>query len=553
MLPIIPLSCFNINPFDVSGPNTKCTKVRKIPLFANFVDLQRAFPSMLRSKALQVLNEVGLPFELLRAFASTFSGNTCRLRINDKLTPMFFVNRGTKEGGINSPSIFNTVYAVLLRKLGVSDYPESESDFDPEKVYYLVFADDLVILGANLTKLEEIMVELDSVLLEVGMKVNSGKTKWVSYLPNVLQSSLSSLSNVRGLKYGSTFLENVDVFKYLGLMTSWDLSHVKHIQTRTNLLFLAARLSGKLLRSLEVTNLRSLRAYFYSLVSSQLYSLSVISFEEDSHERAQKLFLQEVFTLPDSFAFYMAKFLLGIDDLLLLSFDARVKFFQRIANGNSDASLSAMILDREFLMSEGIGWNAGFYSLFPDRLELMDVDLSDSGETAVARSRVFRFVMARDIDRLRGSAAAFLVEIFPTPTLPEPLATHLGTLPRESVRIVVLFLANMVQRTYLRATGLTCPFCSANLSSEHFFTCQGVQTDQTCDWNRFTRDLRDNLHHDALDRLFLVLQRWNIITQRFSPGFEAHINEYFEYTAFGSRRRNSDWLRASATPLLGIS
>jgi hypothetical protein len=529
-----------------------CTKVKKLPLFANFVDLQRAFPSMLRSKALKVLNDVGLPFELLRAFASTFSGNTCKLRINDKLTPMFFVNRGTKEGGINSPSIFNTVYAVLLKKLGVSDYPENESDFDPEKVYYLVFADDLVVLSANLTKLEEIMVELDRVLLEVGMKVNSGKTKWISYLPSVLDSSCS-LSSVRGFKYGSTFLENVDVFKYLGLMTSWDLSHVKHIQTRTNLLYLAARLSGKLLRSLEVTKFRSLRAYFYSLVGSQLYSLSVISFQVEVFERAQKLFLCEVLTLPNSFAFYMAKFLLCVNDLLLLSFDARVKFFQRIVNGDSDASFSAMVLDREFLMPERIGWNSGFYSLFPDHLELVDIDLSDSGETAVARHRIFRFVMARDIDRLRGLAAAFLVEIFPTPTLPEPLATHLGTLPRKSVRIFVLFLANMVQRTYLKATSLKCPFCPQDLSSEHFFGCQRIQSDVTCNWDCFVRSLRLNLFHDALDPLFLVLQRWSTISQRFTPGFDAHVDEYFEFTAFGSRRRNSDWLRSSITPLLGSS
>ncbi len=74
-----------------------CTRVSKLPLFATFVDLQRAFPSMLRSKALMVLNEVGLPYELLRAFASTFSWNSCRLWINDKLTKVFLVNRGTKE------------------------------------------------------------------------------------------------------------------------------------------------------------------------------------------------------------------------------------------------------------------------------------------------------------------------------------------------------------------------------------------------------------------------------------------------------------------------
>ncbi len=93
------------------------SRVKGIPLFANFIDLQRAFPSMLRSQILRVLNEIGVPFQLVRAFAATFSGNSCRLRIGENLTRMFFVNRGTKEGGINSPKIFNTVYATALKKI----------------------------------------------------------------------------------------------------------------------------------------------------------------------------------------------------------------------------------------------------------------------------------------------------------------------------------------------------------------------------------------------------------------------------------------------------
>jgi hypothetical protein len=527
-----------------------CTHVSKIPLFATFVDLQRAFPSMLRSKALMVLNEMGVPYDLLRAFASTFSGNSCRLRINDKLTEIFFVNRGTKEGGINSPSIFNSVYAFLLRKLGVRDFPENSGDFDPQGVYYLVFADDLVLLGANITKLEETMVRLDQVLLEVGMKVNSGKTQWLAYLPKEPSPQLN-LSDFRGFKYGSGYLENVDVFKYLGFWTSFDLSHRHHIQTRSTLMILAARLTGKLLRSLAVTDFRSLRAYFYSLVASQLYSMGVISFDEEDFERAQKVFLQEVFNLPPSFAFYMAKFLLGVEDFKLLSFDARSRFMQRIALGNSDSSLNAMIIDREQLLPCGVGWNSGFYSLFPDRIELIDTDLTDAGDTAEVRQRVIYFSRERDLDRLRSSTSSFLLDLFPIPSLPRSLAAHLGTVPMESVRIFILFLANMLQRTYFRSVALDpqgrhkCPFCVENLGSVHLFRCTGVQSNSICDWGSFVRDIVTESYHDALDRLFLVLQRWNILTTTFTPGFDAHVNEYFEYTTFGSRRRNSLWLDVS--------
>ncbi len=119
------------------------TRVRHQPLFANYIDLQRAFPSMLRSKILKVLHEMGVPYELIRAFAATFSGNSGRLRIGDGLTRIFLINRGTKEGGINSPKIFNTVFAKALDQLQINEFPVEMADIDPNAVYYLVFADDL--------------------------------------------------------------------------------------------------------------------------------------------------------------------------------------------------------------------------------------------------------------------------------------------------------------------------------------------------------------------------------------------------------------------------
>jgi hypothetical protein len=337
----------------------------------------------------------------------------------------FFVNRGTKEGGINSPSIFNTVYAFLLRKVGVQEYPSNHTEFDPDKVYYLVFADDLVILGSNMTNLEETMKNLDRVLEEVGMKVNAGKTKWLAYLPTVLRPNLD-VSMFRGFKYGNSYLENVDIFKYLGFLTSHDLLHKLHVQNRNSLMYLSARLMGKLMNSLEVTNFRSLRAYFHSLVGSQLYSHSVITFEEAAFERAQKLFIQAAFNLPNSFAFYMAKFFLNVGEFSLISFDARVRFLQRIANGDSDASLNAMVMDCEFLFAYGIGWSAEFYSHYSEELELFEFDLLDAEDSLVARARISAFLAERNVRRFRDSAAAFLVDMFPDLVLPQELAIFLG-------------------------------------------------------------------------------------------------------------------------------
>jgi hypothetical protein len=123
-----------------------------IPCYANFLDLKKAFPSINRAEYLRSLIELGVPYELVRAFASTFSLNSCRLVINGLVTGSVPVNKGTKEGGINSPPIFNSAYVTVLQRLNISEFPASPNEIDPNRVYYVVFADDLVLVGANLTR-----------------------------------------------------------------------------------------------------------------------------------------------------------------------------------------------------------------------------------------------------------------------------------------------------------------------------------------------------------------------------------------------------------------
>jgi hypothetical protein len=189
------------------------------------------------------------------------------------------------------------------------------------------------------------------------------------------------------INHAGVYLVNVEEFKYLGFLTSFDLSHKKHIHARTTLISLAARFTGRLLRSLQITNFCSLRAYFYSLVGSHLYSLSVISFPEIVYDRAIKQFLQECFNLPQSFPMSVAKLFLQIDDLIMQSFNACVNFFQRMLHGpNLDASLAAMNLDRGFLFGSDLGGKADFGRQVGEFVHFPSIDLSSPSEVEEARS-----------------------------------------------------------------------------------------------------------------------------------------------------------------------
>jgi hypothetical protein len=150
-----------------------------IPCYAIFLDLKKAFPSINRAESLRALLDLGVPYELVRAFASTFLLNLCKLVINVLLTGSVTVNKGTKEGGINSPPIFNSAYVTVLRKLNISEFPRNPEEVDSNSIYYVVFADDLVLVSANLTRLEEETNRLDAELLCV-LFVNRPCTQTIS-------------------------------------------------------------------------------------------------------------------------------------------------------------------------------------------------------------------------------------------------------------------------------------------------------------------------------------------------------------------------------------
>ncbi len=368
----------------------------------------------------------------------------------------------------------------------------------------------------------------------------------MSYLPRTVNSQALILPSRFAIEHAGSLIENVEEFKYLGFISSFDLSHKKQVKARTVLLMLAARFSGRLLRSLQVTNFHGLRSYFYSLVGSQLYSLTMIDFSEADYDRSIKLFLQECFNLPSSFPMSIAKLFLRIDDLIMQAFNARANLFHRILSApNSDASLRAMSMDRGHLFHRGIGWNADFGRLVEGFLEFSSLDLSSLTEIDEARSDL-RQALNR---RRHVHSSAFVLQIFPNLTIPATFIQHLAALPHESIRIILIFFANMFQFTYFRSSNLVCAFCQCELSSTHLFHCQGGTPSPLCDWTAFVSDFQTENYATALDRLFLILQRWATVTNRFQPSFIAHVEEYFTNSDFQNRRHDPRWFASLSSRL----
>ena len=507
------------------------SRVKGVMSYACFVDLRKAFPSVFRSKVIESLNKAGAPKNLVRAISSLFSLNECSLRMNSFLSRAFSVNRGVKEGGINSPSVFVIAYAEALENSGVSELPVNLLEIDTNKVYYFVFADDLVLVSGNLSRMGEVLRCLESRLLEFGMSINREKTEWMPVVPLNREICVDSDHDL-SLRLESGYLNCVDSFTYLGFRMDLFLSPNDHVKAKRTSLFSAARSAGKIFRQLEVSNLRSLRTYFLSFVSSQLYGLCFFNFQRKDVNKAAKIFVQEVFNLPDSFPIQVACSLLNLRHFELSVIDARLNFIQRSQLTQDSLTYKTICFDESVLSHHGSGFSHDLMTVMAPFFDFEDTpfpSLSDLSTLQDLRDQMaIQLNEQRSVSFHQSSGLSFLSSIIPNGVFPLGFQEYLGELDYESVRVLLIFLGDLVRFSFSRVSTV-CPFCPIELHSYHLFSCPNAPfRNQLPNWNDSVCFFINESWSVFVRSVFTCLSLWmsstNFFNQRSCGNVEAFFN-----------------------------
>jgi hypothetical protein len=355
-------------------------------------------------------------------------------------------------------------------------------------------------------------------------------------------TNIPPLESLR-LCLGGVELEMVQEFTYLGFTLDCYASLDSHVKKREKLLLSAAVISGKLMRQLEVSNLRSLRSYFYALVSSQLYGQSCATFSSDCYARAQKIFLQEALNLPRSFPIRVACFLLGCDSLEAITLRARLKYLQHLVEGNrTQASLCAMILDRLLLLPRRIGWTHDLGCVVPSlsaSFDLRSDNLLDASRTNLIFTDLSRALSRSLRDSLDRGSSSHLLTLFPTRSIPRAFGDLLGELPFESTRLVILFLANLTRFSFLSPRNAPCPFCRNTMYSSHFFDCDQYAAlgDEPVSWLDFVAMFVRREWSEGITSVFRRLYGWSRRANIFQPHVRHRVDEYYEELLWARRDR----------------
>ncbi|MFM2048670.1 MAG: hypothetical protein RI955_1218 [Bacteroidota bacterium] len=342
------------------------TRCLSISVAAVFIDFKKAFPSVNRQALIDRLQTKGCPSKLLNAIAASLSLNTYSLKFDDNISEPFPVTSGTKEGGINSPAIFNSIVSLIWEEGG---FQKVGNELIPSNSYAFAFADDVVCFSSNPGLFQDKLDWLVEKMAPFNLELNEDKTEQMTF-----HASNSNRTQFN-LTVRSKQLKKVSVFVHVGFRIRDDLGYIcqfEHI--RINSIKIAKRV-GSLISRLNITDLSRIRMYFYSFVSSQFFGLPLLPDVSVIYKHAASVFLKACFCLPVSLSNCAAIHLLSPKSSFLFQMQSKVNFFNRVIMEFKDSSvINVLQIDLDFLFEKRCGWAFTFLTLL-EKISVVPNDL----------------------------------------------------------------------------------------------------------------------------------------------------------------------------------
>ena len=182
-----------------------CAKSGK--LYACFVDLRKAFDSVIHPGLRYKLKLLGVGNTFYNIIEDMYKKSSCRIKTNDTLSDMFDLQLGVKQGDSLSSSLFN-IY--------VNDLPNYlRTTIDPvylltERLDCLMYADDLVLLSPTPAGLQQKIDALSRYCSDWCLNVNLKKTKILVF--NKAGRHINDQFNFK-----NDIIQHASSYRYLGL------------------------------------------------------------------------------------------------------------------------------------------------------------------------------------------------------------------------------------------------------------------------------------------------------------------------------------------------
>ena len=189
--------------------NEYCHKKGK-RIYGCFVDFSKAFDSLPHDRMFQKLLDIGITGKFYDIIKYIYDGDQVCIKLDDLITPTIKTMMGVRQGCVLSPLLFNIYMADFPRSLSNNIGVKLADDY---LINCILWADDIILLSETEEGLNQLLSELNKYSELNKLKINTDKTKCMIF------NKTGRLIR-RDFLLGSTRLENVRSYKYLGLIVT---------------------------------------------------------------------------------------------------------------------------------------------------------------------------------------------------------------------------------------------------------------------------------------------------------------------------------------------
>ena len=197
----------------------------KYPIYANFIDLSKAFDLVDHTILLKELVSRRIPGDIISILYFYFRYQKARLKVNAHYGEYKRVNQGVRQGGIISPFLFKLYIDGVMRHLSSLDIG---CRFSMSRVNVIAYADDIVLLANCRSALEKIYSEFKKSLDFLKLKINVNKSKVLLFYKGQPRNEYNNVT------LDNDEFEIVREFKYLGNIITYNLGDDMDVKLKLN-------------------------------------------------------------------------------------------------------------------------------------------------------------------------------------------------------------------------------------------------------------------------------------------------------------------------------
>ena len=175
-----------------------------------FIDLKKAYDSIPINRLWTAMERSRVNDKYINAVKKMYKGGMSCVKSRGRMTDMFYVNKGLRQGCCVSPTLFK-IYINAALERWCRKCQHMGVHLGRESIFTLLFADDQVVIAEDEEDLEYMLRKLIEEYEEWGLEVNSEKTQY-----------LAIGREGRDLNKNGKKIRNVDEYKYLGVTITKD-------------------------------------------------------------------------------------------------------------------------------------------------------------------------------------------------------------------------------------------------------------------------------------------------------------------------------------------